>query len=192
MTEKGFKRVIEQIELDGLAEEKVLVIYEPESHESIVGIIAGRIKDRYYRPTILLTQSKDENTIKGSGRSIEEYNMFEEISKCKDLLVGFGGHPMAAGVSLDISNLESFRERLNGQASLSGEDLLPKVYIDVHLPLDYISFKLIEELKILEPFGKGNPKPLFAAKNIPVKKGFILGKNRNVLKLLLETKEERL
>src|SRR5699024_5522715 len=105
MTEKGFKRVIEQIELDGLAEEKVLVIYEPESHESIVGIIAGRIKDRYYRPTILLTQSKDENTIKGSGRSIEEYNMFEEISKCKDLLVGFGGHPMAAGVSLDISNL---------------------------------------------------------------------------------------
>ena len=188
MTEKGLKRVIEQIELGGLEEEKVFVIYEPESHESIVGIIAGRIKDRYYRPTILLTQSKDENTIKGSGRSIEEYNMFEEISKCKDLLVGFGGHPMAAGVSLDISNLESFRERLNGQASLSGEDLLPKVYIDVHLPLDYISFNLIEELKILEPFGKGNPKPLFAARNIPVKKGFILGKNRNVLKLLLETK----
>ncbi|CCQ93580.1 SsDNA exonuclease, RecJ [[Clostridium] ultunense Esp] len=191
MTEKGFKRVIDQIELGEFGDEKVLVIYEPETHESIVGIIAGRVKDRYYRPTILLTQSKDENTIKGSGRSIEEYNMFEEISKCKDLLIAFGGHPMAAGVSLDIANLETFRERLNGQASLSGEDLLPKIYIDVYLPLDYISFNLVEELKTLEPFGKGNPKPLFADKNLSTKRAFILGKNQNVLKLLLVTKNGR-
>ncbi|MCF6465921.1 single-stranded-DNA-specific exonuclease RecJ [Clostridium sp. Cult2] len=188
MTEEGLNKVIDQIETGDFIDQKVLVLYEPEAHESIVGIIAGKIKDIYYRPTILLTQSKDENKIKGSGRSIEEYNMFEEISKCKDLLVGFGGHPMAAGLSLDKSNLDNFRERLNGQASLTGEDLLPKVYIDVYLPIEYISFNLVEELKALEPFGKGNPKPLFADKNISIKRGFILGKNQNVLKLLLLTK----
>ncbi|HSH36636.1 single-stranded-DNA-specific exonuclease RecJ, partial [Schnuerera sp.] len=189
MTEDGFKRVIDQIELGDFSDQRVLIIYEPDIHESIVGIIAGRVKDRYYRPTIILTKSKDENRIKGSGRSIEEYNMFAEISKCKDLLSSFGGHPMAAGVSLDISNLDSFREKLNKQASLSGEDLLPKVYIDIHLPLDYISFNLVEDLKSLEPFGKGNPKPLFADKNISIKRGFILGKNKNALKLLLLTKK---
>lgn len=192
MTEKGFEKAINQIEQKGYDEHKVIVIYEPEVHESIAGIIAGRIKDKYYRPTILLTQSKDESKIKGSGRSIEEYNMFEEISKLKELLTAFGGHPMAAGLSLEKSNLNNFRERLNGQASLTEEDLIPKVYIDIQLPLEYINFNLVEELKILEPFGKGNPKPLFGAKNIGIKRGFILGKNNNVLKLLLVTGEGRI
>lgn len=192
MTEKGFEKAVDQIEQKGYDKEKVIVIYEPSIHESIAGIIAGRIKDRYYRPTILLTQSKDENKIKGSGRSIEEYNMFDEISKAKDLLTSFGGHPMAAGLSLDKSNLEDFRNRLNGQTTLTEKDLIPKIYIDIHLPLDYVSFNLVEELKLLEPFGKGNPKPLFGAKGIPVKRAFILGKNGNVLKLLLLTKSGRI
>lgn len=192
MTEKGFEKAVDQIEQKGYDKEKVIVIYEPSIHESIAGIIAGRIKDRYYRPTILLTQSKDENKIKGSGRSIEEYNMFDEISKAKDLLTSFGGHPMAAGLSLNKSNLEDFRNRLNGQTILTEKDLIPKIYIDIHLPLDYVSFNLVEELKLLEPFGKGNPKPLFGAKGIPVKRAFILGKNGNVLKLLLLTKSGRI
>ena len=192
MTEKGFEKAVDQIEQKGYDKEKVIVIYEPSIHESIAGIIAGRIKDRYYRPTILLTQSKDENKIKGSGRSIEEYNMFDEISKAKDLLTSFGGHPMAAGLSLNKSNLEDFRNRLNGQTTLTEKDLIPKIYIDIHLPLDYVSFNLVEELKLLEPFGKGNPKPLFGAKGIPVKRAFILGKNGNVLKLSLLTKSGRI
>lgn len=192
MTEKGFEKAVDQIEQKGYDKEKVIVIYEPSIHESIAGIIAGRIKDRYYRPTILLTQSKDENKIKGSGRSIEEYNMFDEISKAKDLLTSFGGHPMAAGLSLDKSNLEDFRNRLNGQTTLTEKDLIPKIYIDIHLPLDYVSFNLVKELKLLEPFGKGNPKPLFGAKGIPVKRAFILGKNGNVLKLSLLTKSGRI
>ena len=139
-----------------------------------------------------MTQSKDENKIKGSGRSIEEYNMFDEISKAKDLLTSFGGHPMAAGLSLNKSNLEDFRNRLNGQTTLTEKDLIPKIYIDIHLPLDYVSFNLVKELKLLEPFGKGNPKPLFGAKGIPVKRAFILGKNGNVLKLSLLTKSGRI
>ena len=129
--------------------------------------------------------------VKGSGRSIKEYNMFEEVSKCKDLLDRFGGHPMAAGLSLDISNIDDFNNSLNRQATLTKDDLLPKVYIDIHLPLEYISFNLVEELQILEPFGKGNSRPLFADKNIKVKRGFILGKSQNVLKLKLKIKNNK-
>ncbi|NLW22737.1 MAG: single-stranded-DNA-specific exonuclease RecJ [Tissierellia bacterium] len=192
ITEKGLNKVVEQIESEGLLKQKVLVVYEPTIHESIAGIIAGRIKDMYYRPTIVLTKSKDEGILKGSGRSIEEFDMFEGISRCKDILEGFGGHPMAAGLSLKESKLKTFAERLNGQANLTREDLLPKVYIDMQLPLEYISFDLVEELRSLEPFGKGNPKPLFGEKNIFIKRAFILGKNRNVLKLILLTKQGRL
>lgn len=192
MTEKGLDIVVEQIELGEFIDEKVLVIYEPSIHESIAGIIAGRIKDRYYRPTIILTKSKNEDMVKGSGRSIREYNMFKELSKCKDLLDRFGGHPMAAGLSLDISNIDDFRNRLNRQAELTKDDLTPKIYIDIHIPLDYISFSLVEDLQILEPFGKGNSRPLFAEKNLRIKRGFILGKNQNVLKLKLLTKNNKL
>lgn len=186
MTEEGIKRVIEQIEMEGFKDHKVLVIYEKNIHESVAGIIAGRIKDIYYRPTIILTDSKNEDEIKGSARSIEEYDIFKEISKCKDLLKAFGGHPMAAGLTLNRDNLEELRKRLNGQANLSEEDLTPKVYIDMRLPLELISFELVEELKLLEPFGKGNPKPLFGEKNIPVMRAFKIGKNQNTLKLLLK------
>ncbi len=191
MTENGIKKVVSQIESGEFKEDKVFVIYEPYIHESIAGIIAGRIKDMYYRPTIILTDSSEENILKGSGRSIEEYNIFQEISKCKDLLLKFGGHPMAAGLSIEKANLDEFRKRLNGQAVLTEEDLLPKVYIDMHLPLDYISFGLVEELELLEPFGQGNHRPLFGEKNIPVVKAFILGRNKNVLKLILRTQRDR-
>ncbi|NLV75700.1 MAG: single-stranded-DNA-specific exonuclease RecJ [Tissierellia bacterium] len=191
MTKKGYEKIVEQIENTDLKEKNVLVIYEPRVHESVAGIIAGRIKDKYYRPTIVLTNSKENGKVKGSGRSIEEYNMFEEISKHKELLLAFGGHPMAAGLSLDVSHIDEFRNRLNTQESLTEDDLTPKVYIDMHIPLDYISFSLIEELEKLEPFGKGNPKPLFGAKNVKVKRGFILGNNQNVLKLLLLTNRGR-
>lgn len=191
MTKKGYEKIVEQIENTDLKEKNVLVIYEPRVHESVAGIIAGRIKDKYYRPTIVLTNSKENGKVKGSGRSIEEYNMFEEISKHKELLLAFGGHPMAAGLSLDVSHIDEFRNRLNTQESLTEDDLTPKVYIDMHIPLDYISFSLIEELEKLEPFGKGNPKPLFGVKNVKVKRGFILGNNQNVLKLLLLTNRGR-
>ncbi|NLY66102.1 MAG: single-stranded-DNA-specific exonuclease RecJ [Tissierellia bacterium] len=188
MTEKGIKKVIDQIEMNGFKKDKVFVIYEKDIHESIAGIIAGRIKDMYYRPTIILTDSKKENEIKGSARSIEEYDVFKEISKCKDLLNEFGGHSMAAGLALKRENLEKLRIRLNEQADLTREDLTPKIYIDMRLPLEYLSFELVEELKLLEPFGKGNPKPLFGEKNIPVVKAFKLGKNHNTLKLILKMK----
>ncbi|NLX62577.1 MAG: single-stranded-DNA-specific exonuclease RecJ [Tissierellia bacterium] len=188
MTEEGIERVVSQIEKKGFKEDKVLVIYEKNIHESIAGIIAGRIKDMYYRPTIILTDSKNEGEIKGSARSIEEYDIFKEISKCKDLLNDFGGHPMAAGLSLNVENLEKLRVRLNEEANLTKEDLIPKIYIDMRLPLEYVSFELVEELKLLEPFGKGNPRPLFGEKNIPVVKAFKLGKNDNTLKLILKMK----
>lgn len=188
MTEEGIKRVTDQIEMGGFKDHKVFVIYEKNIHESVAGIIAGRIKDMYYRPTIILTDSKNIDEIKGSARSIEEYDIFEEISKCKDLLKGFGGHSMAAGLTLNKGNLEELRRRLNGQANLSEEDMIPKVYIDMRLPLELLSFKLVEELNLLEPFGKGNPRPLFGEKNIPVMRAFKIGKNQNTLKLILKMK----
>lgn len=191
MTENGIKRVVEQIERGSFKGDKVFVIYEPSIHESLAGIIAGRIKDMYYRPTIILTESSDENILKGSGRSIEEYDMFDEISKCRDLLIKFGGHPMAAGLSMDRTSFEEFRDRLNEQASLTEEDLLPKVYLDAQLPLDCITFQLVEELESLEPFGKGNHRPLFGEKSISVIKASILGKNGNTLKLILNTGKGR-
>lgn len=186
MTQEGINKAVNIIENSSFKKDKVLVVYEPEIHESIAGIIAGRIKEKYYMPTIILTNGQDG--VKGSGRSIEEYNMFEELNKCKELLKRFGGHPMAAGLSLDYENIEILRRELNQKTSLTEEDLIPKVYIDVHLPLEHISFKLVEELKMLEPFGKGNSKPLFAEKNLKINRGFILGANKNVLKLSLQSK----
>ncbi len=189
MTNSGVEKIIEVIENSPIKDDKVLVVYESSIHESIAGIIAGRVKDKLNKPTIVLTDAKDG--VKGSGRSIKEYNMFEELSKCKDLLNRFGGHPMAAGLSLDLSKIDNLRKRLNDLTELTEEDLISKKYIDMQLPLDYISFKLMDELSILEPFGKGNNKPLFGDKNIRVKKGTILGKNKNVLKLVLESKNKK-
>lgn len=186
MTMNGLEEAIEIVENSNIKNDKVFVIYLPHIHESLAGIIAGRIREKYNVPTLILTKSEDG--AKGSGRSIEEYNMFEELVKCKDLLDKFGGHPMAAGFSLKEENIDEFRKRLNENTTLSEEDLLKKVTIDTVLPLDIITYDLVNDLGRLEPFGKANPKPLFGEKDVNVIKGMILGKNRNVLKLKLKTK----
>lgn len=183
MTTEGVEKVILQIESKKMHKSKVLVIYEPDIHESIAGIIAGRIKDKYNMPTIILTKGLEG--VKGSARSIEEYNMFEELSKCKDLLTRFGGHPMAAGLSLDEDKVDELRSRLNKFTMLTEEDLIPKIYVDMQLPIEYINYKLINDMKILEPFGKGNSKPLFGEKKLRILKGRLLGEKNNVLKLTL-------
>ncbi|MZK49921.1 single-stranded-DNA-specific exonuclease RecJ [Clostridium beijerinckii] len=186
MTMKGVEAAVEIIKKSGMINDKVFVIYIPDIHESLAGIIAGRIKEKYNVPTLVIT--KAEHGVKGSGRSIEEYNMFEELIKCKDLLEKFGGHPMAAGFSLKEENIDEFRRRLNENTILKDEDLLRKVTIDSVLPLDDINYDVINDLERLEPFGKSNSKPLFAEKNINLLRATILGKNRNVLKLKLKTK----
>lgn len=165
------------------SEDKVLVIYLPECHESIAGIIAGKVRERYYKPTIVLTDG--EHGVKGSGRSIETYNLFEHLQQVKELMVQFGGHPMAAGVSLLPENVDEFRRRLNEQSGLTEEDLIPKEWIDVAMPVDYVTERLVDQLDLLEPFGNGNSKPVFADNNLLVKKIDLIGKNRNTLKLTL-------
>ncbi len=180
MTHEGIDAAIEYIENNKMSNDKVLVIYTPETHESIVGIVAGRIRERYNVPVIVITRAK--HGVKGSGRSIEGYNMFEELNKCKELLGLFGGHPMAAGLSLEESNIEPLRKKLNAISTLTDEDIIAKICIDMQLPLEKIDFSLINDLSILEPFGKANPKPVFGEKQVTVVKASILGKNRNVLK----------
>lgn len=184
MTEKGVEQAVEQIESTSLKEDKVLVVYLPECHESIAGIIAGRIKERYYRPVFVLTRGEDG--VKGSGRSIESYPMFEEMSKCRALFTKFGGHKLAAGLSMKEENVERFRRVINELADLTEEDLQEKVSIDMQLPLPYVTEDLVQELELLEPFGKGNGKPLFAEKNLKVIQPRIIGKNQNVLKFQVE------
>lgn len=166
-----------------MEDSKVLVIFLEDIHESIAGIIAGRIREKFNKPTIILT--KGEEMVKGSGRSIEGYNMYEEINKCSKLLSRFGGHIMAAGVSLEEKNVEAFREMLNKNCSLTEDDYIKKVWIDVPMPLNYISGELIHELKKLEPFGKDNEKPIFAVKDIVVKKMYLMGKAKNMARLIL-------
>lgn len=187
MTEAGVEEAVRQIESSSWKDDQVLVVYLPECHESIAGIIAGRIKERYYRPTFVLT--KGETGVKGSGRSIEAYDMFAEMSRCRELFTKFGGHKLAAGLSLEEENVEVFRKRINELADLTEEDLQMKVSIDMRLPFPYINEELIHELKILEPFGKGNGKPLFAESKLRVIQPRIFGKNRNVLKCRLEDQQ---
>ena len=187
MTEEGVEEAVRQIESSSWKDDQVLVVYLPECHESIAGIIAGRIKERYYRPTFVLTRG--ESGVKGSGRSIEAYDMFAEMNRCRELFTKFGGHKLAAGLSLEEENVEVFRKRINELADLTEEDLQMKVSIDMRLPFPYISEELIHELKILEPFGKGNGKPLFAESKLRVIQPRIFGKNRNVLKCRLEDQQ---
>ena len=187
MTEEGVEEAVRQIESSSWKDDQVLVVYLPKCHESIAGIIAGRIKERYYRPTFVLT--KGETGVKGSGRSIEAYDMFAEMSRCRELFTKFGGHKLAAGLSLEEENVEVFRKRINELADLTEEDLQMKVSIDMRLPFPYINEELIHELKILEPFGKGNGKPLFAESKLRVIRPRIFGKNRNVLKCRLEDQQ---
>ena len=187
MTEEGVEEAVRQIESSSWKDDQVLVVYLPKCHESIAGIIAGRIKERYYRPTFVLT--KGETGVKGSGRSIEAYDMFAEMSRCRELFTKFGGHKLAAGLSLEEENVEVFRKRINELADLTEDDLQMKVSIDMRLPFPYINEELIHELKILEPFGKGNGKPLFAESKLRVIQPRIFGKNRNVLKCRLEDQQ---
>ena len=184
LTEQGVEQAVEMIEQSSLKEDRVLVVYLPDCHESIAGIIAGRIRERYYRPVFVLTSA--EEGVKGSGRSIENYHMFEEMCRCRELFTKFGGHKLAAGLSLKEEHVEEFRKRINELATLTEEDLTEKVSIDMQLPIAYLSQKLVEELERLEPFGKGNTKPLFAEKNLRVISPRILGKNQNVLKFQVE------
>lgn len=187
MTEQETHKAIELVENTGLLKDRVLVIYLKDCHESIAGIIAGRIKERYYRPTFVITNAEDG--AKGSGRSIEGYNMYEEINKCKNVLTKYGGHPMAAGLSLAISDIDIFRKMLNDNAILTDEDLIPKMWIDVPMPVSYANIRLVNQLRLLEPFGKGNEKPVFADRNLYVKTASVIGKNKNVLRCQLETED---
>lgn len=183
MTEQGKEQAIQSIEENNLSKDRVLVVYLPDCHESLAGIIAGRIREAYNKPVFVLTKGADG--VKGSGRSIEAYSMYEELVKCSDLLTQFGGHPMAAGLSMEEKNVELFRRRLNDNCTLTEQDLIPKIMIDVPMPISYLSKKLTEQLKVLEPFGKGNSKPLFAQKNLRAVGIRVLGRNRNVAKMLL-------
>ena len=157
---------------------KVIVIYLDDVHESIAGIIAGRIKEKYYRPTIILTESSDGGA-KGSGRSIEKYDMFENLSRCKDLFTKFGGHKMAAGLSLPKENIDELKRRLNEGCTLEEEDFVKILHLDMVLPFVHADMELVREFDKLEPFGNGNEKPLFAQKDVALLSGRIMGKNRN-------------
>lgn len=178
MTRQGTARAIEMIENSNLKEDNVLVIFLPDCHESLAGIIAGRIRERYYKPVFVLTRA--EEGVKGSGRSVEAYHMYDKMSECKELFTKYGGHKMAAGLSLPEENVEAFRVYLNAHSGLREEDLTEVVHIDVPMPMSYVTTTLISQLSLLEPFGNGNPKPVFAQKEVRVCRGQILGKNKNV------------
>ncbi len=183
LTEEGMKEAFDMIDNSSMKKDKVLVVFLPDCHESIAGIIAGRVRERYHRPSFVLTRG--EKMVKGSGRSTESYSMYEEMVKCGDLLEEFGGHPMAAGLSLKEENVDAFRRAMNEKCTLTESDLIPKIVIDVPMPVSYISKEFVRQLSVLEPFGKANGKPLFAQKDLRVLKVGIYGKNQNTVKLQL-------
>ena len=183
LTQAAVDLACEQIDGSTEANDRVLVVYLPDCHESIAGIVAGRIRERYGKPTFVVTNAEAEDEAKGSGRSIEAYSMFEEMVKCQDLFRKFGGHPMAAGFSLPRSRIDEMRRRLNENCTMTEEDMAEKIMVDVPMPINYIRDSLVEELSVLEPFGNGNEKPLFAERHLKLLSARILGKNANVLKL---------
>ena len=183
MTEQGTEAAKLQVE-SWYQKDKVLVVFLPECHESLAGIIAGRLREYYQKPAIVLTRG--EEAVKGSGRSIDEYHMFKKLTEVSDLLLKFGGHPLAAGLSLEEKNIDEFRRRLNENAGLTEEDFKAKVWIDVPMPVGYVTERLVRELSCLEPFGQGNEKPLFAEKSLRIRASRVLGRNRNVVKMTLE------
>ena len=184
MTAKGETEAIEQVERFYMSD-KVLVVFLPECHESLAGIIAGRLREHFHKPSFVLTRG--EQSAKGSGRSIEAYHMYQGLCEVSDLLVKFGGHPMAAGLSIEESDIDEFRRRLNENAKLTEDDFVPQIWIDVPMPFEYVNEKIVDELKGLEPFGQGNEKPLFAQKSLTIRNVRVLGKNRNVVKMNLMT-----
>ena len=184
MTADAVEQAKEQVELSAMKKDRVLVIYLPDCHESLAGIVAGRIRESYYKPVFVLTDAEED--VKGSGRSIDGYHMYEELNKCKHLLTKFGGHRLAAGLSLEKENVDTLREMLNANCRLTEEDLKEKVTIDMEMSFANVTENMVEELSLLEPFGKGNTKPVFAARNVKVLNGRVLGKNRNVLKMQVQ------
>ena len=183
MTEQGTQEA--KLLVDSYyAEDSVLVVFLPECHESLAGIIAGRLREFYQKPAIVLTRG--ETSVKGSGRSIEGYHMFQKLCEVQDLLLKFGGHPMAAGLSLEEAKIEEFRRRLNANSGLTEEDFKAKVWIDVPMPVSYVRENLVRELRRLEPFGQGNEKPLFAEKSLRIRSARVIGRNRNVVRMTLE------
>ena len=189
MTQEGVDKAIEQYEKLGMDEDTVVVLYLPQVHESIAGIIAGRVREYCHKPVFILTKSTD--AVKGSGRSIEEYSMYEEMCKVKDLFIKFGGHPMAAGLSLPEEKVDEFRRRINENSPLTEKDLVEKVKIDVPMPVSYVTRELVREFEILAPFGKGNPRPVFADRNLYISRMWCVGKNQNVLRLSLSSSDGR-
>lgn len=185
LTAQAVKQAEQMIEAEGYVEDKVLVIYLPECHESLAGIVAGRIREDYYRPTLIITRSEDG--AKGSARSIDGYSMYEELSRCRELLKKYGGHPMAAGFSLAEQNIDLLRESLNKMCDLNPQQLQPKITIDVPMPIDYIRPDLVRQLEVLEPFGKGNEKPVFADRNLTILDLKVLGKEGRVIRMRLQS-----
>ncbi len=190
MTADGVELAVQKLENSGRKDDKVLVVYLPDCHESLAGIIAGRLRERYYKPVFVLT--KGEEWIKGSGRSIEGYSMFDELVKSKEYLVKFGGHPMAAGLSLKEEDIEPFRISLNQKQQMTEEDFTEKIWIDTRLPFGYITEELVEQFALLMPFGKGNEKPVFAERHVKLLHRQVLGAKRNVVRMLLESDNVRL
>lgn len=188
MTQAGMEQAFEQVDAE-LADDDVLVVYLPDCHESLAGIIAGRVREAYNKPSFVLTRGED--CVKGSGRSIESYHMYQALCGVQDLLLKFGGHPMAAGFSLKEENIDEFRRRLNEQSALTTEDFIPKIWIDVAMPLEYISEALVNELKSLEPFGQGNEKPQFAQKNLRIRSVRAIGRNNNAVRMTVVTEQGR-
>lgn len=183
MTEEAVRQAAEQVEHTEAGRQKVLVLYLPDCHESLAGIVAGRIRERYCRPVFVITDSGE--MAKGSGRSIEAYHMYEEMNKCRNLFVKFGGHKLAAGLTLKKENIEKFRQDINAVCTLTETDMTEKVSIDMQMPFSCVTEELLEELKLLEPFGKGNTKPVFAEKNVFIVSCRLIGKNRNMLRMRL-------
>ena len=184
LTEKGKEQALMEVVQEGMLRDTVLVVYLPDVHESLAGIIAGRLREVYHRPSFVLT--KGENCVKGSGRSIEAYSMYEELVRCQDLLIQFGGHPAAAGLSMAEENIDALRRRLNENSDLTADDLTEKIQIDAAMPIAYVSKRLVGQMELLEPFGKGNLRPLFAQKDLRAVDCRVLGRNRNVLRMRLE------
>lgn len=184
MTEKGVEEAVLKIEEEQLQKDSVMVVYLPDCHESLAGIIAGRLREKYYKPVFVLT--KGEESVKGSGRSIDSYSMYEELNKCKNLFLKFGGHKLAAGLSLEEKNIEEMRIQLNRNCTLTAEDMEEKILIDVPMPMSYVTEEFLKELELLEPFGTGNSKPVFAQKDLKFLSVRIMGKNRNMAKFSVE------
>ena len=189
MTRQGVEEAKQLVEEGGYEKDPVLILYLPDVHESIAGIIAGRIRECYYRPTFILTKAEDG--VKGSGRSTEEYYMYEQMCKCSNLLTKFGGHPMAAGLSLPEENVELFRKQMNENCPFRAEEIVQTIHIDVPMPVDYVTNALVEEFSILAPFGKDNPKPVFADRNLKISRMWVIGKNQNVLRMTLVSEQGR-